>query len=178
MSAFYKNLTLLLMALFMLCLSAWAVEINVPVTDYSILNDGKSEIRIVAHISIPNSVADSTLMFAELQFAITPQLAEDSILWINCYAVTTPWEVGTVGWETPWQAPGGDFESDELTMYNTVNPNDSTAYFDLTDCVRSWLRDDRANYGLIFMVPASIASRFELGQLPDGILGTIKYQTR
>ncbi|HBC47230.1 MAG TPA: hypothetical protein DCZ43_09310 [candidate division Zixibacteria bacterium] len=178
MSAIYKNVTLLLITLFMLCLSAWAGEINVPVTDYSILHDAKSEIRIVTHIPIPDSVADSTLMFAEFQFAITPQLAEDSILWINCYALTIPWEVGTVDWETPWQAPGGDFEADELTMFTTSNPNDSIAYFDLTDCVRSWLREDRANYGLIFMVPASIASRFWLNQLPEEALGSIKYQTR
>jgi len=172
--------SLLIGAVLLLCFKAWGEEVTLPVTAYSVISSD-SENRLLVNIPIPDNAADSNLLFAEFSIRIIPELTGDSILTINCHAVSTTWEPDNVGWEFPWQNPGGDFEADEGTFYSTVSPSDSAANFDITELLRAWLIGDRANYGLIFIVPERSVSDYQIDSPPDlpgGAIGTVRLVIR
>jgi hypothetical protein len=173
-----RILVLLPLLISALYIAAQGEEVSIQITDYAIINNNSGDFRVLVHILLPDSIADSTLMFAELSFMVSPELEKDGILRINCHAVTTPWNSENVDWDNPWQNPGGDFEQDELTMFTTAANEETPAIFDITDQAKSWLNGSIENNGLVFLIPDEIASRFEIGRLPDfpeNALGIIKY---
>jgi hypothetical protein len=175
----YSLLTASLVAIF--CLISWAGEFSAPVESYALIQNGESEIRLLVQFDIPDGVTDSTLTFAELIFGIAPAFAPDSVLRLDCFAVTTPWEPGNVNWDSPWQNPGGDFQEDACAMVTLSANSEQLAYFDLTETVRSWLGGSHPNYGLMFVIPSHIASRYALQRLPnlpERAIGVAKFTTR
>jgi hypothetical protein len=172
-------LAAVLMALATVYISA--EEINIPVTDYAVISHGNTEFRILARFEIPEGVADSTLMFVELGFGIAPVLEQDSVLRIDCNAITFDWNMRSADWNYPWQNPGGDFDEDLMTMFTVTSANRGRAYFDLTDIVRSWLRNEANNHGLIFLIPNGISSSFEVQRLPglpEDAIAEVKFVTK
>ena len=164
------------LAILFLSGAAIAEEMTLPITSYAeIIN--RSDVRLLVNIPIPDEIEDSNLTFAELRFGIIPRLAGDSILTINCHAVTSTWSPDNVGWNVPWLNPGGDFEPDEFTFFTTASAENGEIQFDITETIRSWLNGNRPNFGLIFIIPERISSRFELDRLPDlpnGAIGFVR----
>jgi hypothetical protein len=175
----YALLTASLVVIF--CLTSWAGEFSAPVENYALIGNGGSEIRLLVRFDIPDGVTDSTLTFAELIFGIAPAFAPDSVLRLDCFPVTTAWEPGDVNWNYPWQNPGGDFQEDDCAMVTLSAISEQLAYFDLTETVRAWLDGSRVNYGLIFVIPAQLGSRYTLQRepdLPERAIGVVKFTTR
>ena len=162
----------------LISLDAIAREITLPITGHALISNGSGPVRILINVPLPQGVNDSNLVFAELTIPITPQLAGDSILRIDCYPVTSAWTPQNVGWSSPWQRAGGDYDtSASPILFATTNAASDKAYFDLTRVIKSWLCNMRQNHGLIFMIPNNISSRFGLRatpNLPSNAIGMLK----
>lgn len=181
MNTIRKTLVLLPAMAFLFNFCAWAGEISSFVSGYAVINGPDGNQRLLIKVPFPEGVADSSVGFAELNLAITPSLAEDSILRINCHIITSPWQSDNVAWDNPWQNYGGDFEADELTMFTTSADGGQSAYFDLTAGIRAWLGGSKSNYGIILIIPDEIKSRYEANgasDLPPGAIGALKFVTR
>jgi hypothetical protein len=159
-------------------LDAIAGEITLPITGHALISNGSGPARILINVPLPQEVNDSNLVFAELTFPITPQLACDSILRIDCYPVTSAWTPQNVGWSSPWQNAGGDYDTSAAPiLFAASESSTQQAYFDLTRVIISWLRNTRQNHGLIFMIPTQNLSRFALRtapNLPTNAIGVLK----
>jgi hypothetical protein len=161
---------------------ALAEEITFPVTEYSVISDSNSNQRLVVQFALPQDISDTTLVFAEISFAITPEYSIDSILQFDCIRLSTEWNPNKVGWSSPWTNPGGDYDTLMTpAMFATTQVGAQTAYFDITEIVRDWLRETAPNYGLIFMVQDGISSGFSIDQLqglPNNAIATLKIITQ
>jgi hypothetical protein len=183
--AMFRKLTAILIVVAIVILSAvcaWAEEITLPVTEYSTLASTGSSPRLVMQFSMPANLSDTTLIFAELSFGITPEYDVDSILQFECSRVVTTWETGNADWNTPWTNPGGDYDTTMApAIFATSDIGAQSAYFDITEIVKGWLRDSISNRGLIFIVPDRILSRFIIGSLPglpENAIATVKFVTQ
>jgi hypothetical protein len=177
---FAKTTTLIvvIMAISIMAAIVCADEITIPVTEYSILSDTISNPRLIVKFALPASMADTSLVFAELSFGITPSYDLDSILQFDCIRITADWSPNDVGWNTPWAIPGGDYDTLMTpTMFATTEVGAQTAYFDITEIVRDWLGNVSPNHGLIFIVPERFASTYvltHLPELPDNAIASVK----
>ena len=181
----FRNYLYLIMLAAVVCLLgliAYADEIQVPITSHALISNNQGKSNVLVSIPLPPQVNDSNLVFAQLAFPITPQLAGDSILRIDCFRVTATWNSQNVSWTSPWRNPGGDYDTSAAPiMFTTATPDLRNAYFDITNVVKSWLTANRQNHGLIFVVPNNIESRFAPNSAPsspNNSLGTLKILIR
>lgn len=178
---FIRRLLLTLAALTTFLLpSVSAEEIQIYVNNYALIDDGNGHSRALMRFEIPEAVTDSNLVFAEFSFAMVPYLVENGLLRVDCYAVTTDWNLSDVRWDFPWQIQGGDFDDNLSSMFTTINTSQEIGYFDLTNIVKTWLNNGAANFGLIFIVPADISSSYQIQNLPDppGAIAEVKFTVK
>ena len=173
-----KGLLLMGLVLVFGASNIFADDITVPVSDYAVISHGGGENRVLVYFQIPEEVTASNFMFAEMSVGIEPQLAGDSLLRIDCFAVTTDWLGGNVNWNQPWENPGGDFDEDRLIMFNCNTFDTEMANFDLSGAVKWWLDGTQDNYGLIFLIPEHIVSNYSLQSIPgypDNTYAIVKF---
>jgi hypothetical protein len=163
-----KTMIVTLIALLALSVCVLAEEITFPVTEYSVISDSIDNPRLVAKFALPQEITDTTLVFAEIRFGITPQYSTDSILQLECIRISTEWSPNNVGWSSPWTNLGGDFDTLMTpAMFATTEVGTQTAYFDITEIVRDWLKNTTPNHGLIFIAPEGLTSECTIDQLPE-----------
>jgi hypothetical protein len=163
-----KTMIVTLIALLALSVCVLAEEITIPVTEYSIISDSIDNPRLVTKFTVPQEITDTTLVFAEIRFSITPQFSTDSILQFYCIRLSTEWTPNNVSWSSPWTNPGGDYDTLMTpAMFATTEVGIQTAYFDITEIVRDWLRGNATNNGLIFKLQDGHTSGFALDRLPE-----------
>jgi hypothetical protein len=176
------TISIALIALLTMGACALAEEITFPVTEYSVFSDSIDNPRLVTKFTLTEGLADTMLVFAEISFDIIPEFSSDSILQFDCIRLTTEWSPNNVSWSSPWTNPGGDYDTLMTpTMFATTETGAQTAYFDITEIVRDWLRGNATNEGLIFKLQDGLTSGFaidRLPELPNNAIASVKIVTQ
>ena len=73
---------------------------------------------------------------------------------INAHRLTTNWTEGSVTWNSPWSAAGGDYDptvvgSASFTSNLSLGDPTETMSIDITDLVQGWIDGTYPNYGLV-----------------------------
>ena len=75
-------------------------------------------------------------------------------LMVEVYGVTTGWSAVSVGWETPWAEPGGDFDARSHAAHVGVASEDVLVSVDVTGIVQGWVDGEAENHGLLVLTPS------------------------
>ena len=97
-------------------LSLWAApvlaeDVSRPITDVSTIAD-RGAVRVLFKTGAPVEAGALAVEQATITFPVAGELDRRRIE-LRVHPVTTPWEPGTVDWNSGWSRPGGDFD-DEL----------------------------------------------------------------
>jgi len=73
---------------------------------------------------------------------------------VEVYGVTTGWSAVSVGWETPWAEPGGDFDARSHAAHVGAASEEVLVSVDVTGIVQGWVDGEAENHGLLVLTPS------------------------
>jgi hypothetical protein len=158
-------------ALLAVALPVSADPVQVPIVETGVISDRAGNTRILVKPGDLSAFADRLITSAVLTFAL-PGLPAARNLPVRVYPVASDWSAGTVTWDLPWTAPGGDFDD---AYYDTVvlasGSRETALNLDVTSIIRAIVEGEYGRYGFLLTVPAYDGVGFRAVDL--GTLGTL-----
>lgn len=105
-----------------------------------------SEARILIRFEVPSLERGHEIQFAELKFFLPSVSSAEEY---DLYAVGRSWSLGSVGWDQPWTAPGGDVRGDRISSWVTDERTGNLVKFPVTEVVRAFASEAADNHGFI-----------------------------
>lgn len=146
----------LLVVLFMsgcaLVVPGFARQDFLSLTELAVITGGDPEIsRIVLKFDLSEIVQDNNLDYAEIQFP--PFLVTGGeAMTVQGFRLVTDWDEETVTWYSPWDTPGGDYDTTDHVAF-TCGPRDTLGlHLDITDVVHP-LFAGNPNHGFLLKRP-------------------------
>ncbi|MGQ0722569.1 MAG: DNRLRE domain-containing protein [Candidatus Eiseniibacteriota bacterium] len=152
-------------------LATHADPVAVSIVETSVISDRSGNTRVLVKPGDLSSFEDQFITAATLSFTL-PGLQALRDLPVRVYLLATEWSAGTVTWDAPWAAPGGDFDD---AHYDTVvlasGSREETLRLDVTSLVRAIVEGEYGRYGFLITVPAYDGTGFRGADL--AALGTL-----
>jgi hypothetical protein len=152
-------------------LLASADPMQVPIVETGVISDRAGNTRILVKPADLAELEDRLITSAVLTFTL-PGLQAPRDLPVRVYPVASDWSSGTVTWDSPWTAPGGDFDD---AYYDTVvlasGSRETAVHLDVTSIVRAIVEGEYGRYGFLLTVPAYDGVGFRAADLAT--LGTL-----
>lgn len=108
--------------------------------------------RFVFRVSVPQEVERSRVDFVRLELPAIQLGDTGSIVTLESFQATTPWDARSVTWTYPWQRPGGDYGAVGLSRFTTAAGDSHPIVLDITGCVRDW-QERGFNFGVFLKRP-------------------------
>lgn len=122
------------------------------------------ETRLLVRFDIPQVLEEFPLDFACVSFQ-TDCESEEGAVSFQAFMVTTEWGEETVGWSTPWENPGGDWDNGLSSLWTSETGNGKTVYLDVTDFANDWVKHPSSNFGIIVKVSGPFLGSFTHDEL-------------
>jgi len=119
-------------------------------SEYAVIQNGEGVYRLLFKVDELEGLGESAaISHAELSFDLTGTTAERTV-YLSLCPVTTSWSAASVGWDTGWTRPGGDFDRG-LSSRATVDLSrgGGRAIFDVTPIVKEWLEQGAEYHGFL-----------------------------
>ena len=169
-------------ALAVLCLGALVPEVSsaarlrYEVVKVHVIQNEEQQGRVLLDFEPLFGLDGKWISSAFLHLPLSGLVPEDD-LEIQPFAVTTAWRGRNPTWTTPWEHPGGDFESSSPATSIERGRAETTLRINVSDEVRSMVSGEKPAYGLALSVPAwrgeegfTAAQRAVLGSLEGATL--------
>ena len=94
---------------------------------------------------------------------LVPPIIIPEDIFLQPSLITTPWDPGTVDWDTPWAQPGGDYANEPGAFRHlpALRYSNNPLWLDVTRQVSSIAQLDRPNYGFIVKPPDEVARGYD-----------------
>ncbi len=176
-----KNIIASLTALmFVLAVSAMAAENIIEVNQVSVIHsEDMSEIHVLAkpELGFPDTTMHIDRAF--LNILAAPQTDDTTFISIRVHPITTDWDVNNVGWDTPWQNPGGDIVETRYAEYMITLPELQDISIDITDLCSRWADGRIPYYGFLVTISESSLAQFTMERYGDsGPIATVSLKYR
>lgn len=131
------------------------------ITELAVITGGDPEIsRVVLKFDLSNIVQNNNLDYAEIQFPSFSVVGGEAMT-VQGFRLVTDWDEETVTWDSPWETPGGDYDTTDHVAFR-CGPRDTFGlHLDITDVVRP-LFEGNPNYGFILKRPSWEGDGFDV----------------
>ncbi|MBZ0267340.1 hypothetical protein K8I85_04245 [bacterium] len=116
----------------------------------TITNEGDAH-RLLFKADGLRSLESVAIRRARIEFDLSGATT-DRTLHLSLSPVTTPWNAGSVHWNSGWRRPGGDFDEDLATEVALDLSRGGKASFDVTPILKEWLEHGMEYDGFILTV--------------------------
>jgi hypothetical protein len=149
----------------------FAGKITVSTASTAVISDGAGSSRVLIRPGDLSAIRGRLVTSAYLTFTLPGQAAERDIP-VRVYPLTSDWNAGSVTWESPWTASGGDVEG---TYYETrvvkAGARPMELRLDVSPMVRAMAQGEIGEYGFVVTVPGYDGAGFRSADLST--LGTL-----
>ncbi len=174
----YSLLAIILCGLLLSISSLGAATLEIPIEKVVELSppDSLHAARFLINFSLPEEVDGATVDFAQLEISLGIEQTENRPVTLECCALVTDWDAGTVSWSQPWSNPGGDISDSNKTVLALYSGGEMLCRANITHLLQAWV-DGAPNYGLILKAVRDknlSLSRLDGPNLPPGVKARIK----
>ena len=110
--------------------------------------------RIALHFSLPDDIAGSDIIYAELQIPLdfsNVEIEGALILEFQAHNITSDWTEQNTDWDNPWTEPGGDIDTLTFYTYTITMDGETDVFMDVTKFVNPIVENNTDNFGLMFI---------------------------
>lgn len=159
-------------ALIMLLISGgtlWAADFSADITSYAWLTDPDSveAPRVLLNFNLPEGFLGTTIASAKLYFPVSFSVYDSVRANLSVWSLGTAWTPETVGWDTPWNQPGGDVADSSYILFDTNDFSSRIIEIDILGIASAWAQEWYDNHGLLVMLLQPENHSFNLEQ-PSG----------
>ena len=149
----WKALLALLLSLCIVATAGFGKHTYEPLSELAIIRGGDPEIaRILVRFDLSGIVEENDLEYAEIQFP--PFLVGGGgDLTVEGLRLVRDWDEETVTWESPWERPGGDYDTTRSVAFRCGPRDTLDLHLDITDVLHP-LFEGEPNYGFILKRPS------------------------
>lgn len=164
--------------LLFLCLAfnfAWADSLDIEITTGAFLiNPLGSDGVLLLKFDMPPNLADSQIVFAELDVPITPVIPDSSLLMLHCNQLAIQWDPSTITWADLGDTIGSGVIVGDGSIFASSTTETQQAYIDITELMKSWARGDVANNGVVLFRSIENPSYFGFDLNGDSSYANVK----
>ena len=141
--------------------TSWSRSLEVDASQVAVIKPlaESGEARLLVQFTLPDILAGYSIDFACISFGVDCAGVEGRVSF-QAFPLTRSWDPRTVGWTSPWEKAGGDW-NDRLSAYEISEAgSDKTLYLDVTDFASGWLKEPSKNFGVIVKVSGPFLGNF------------------
>lgn len=140
-----------------------------------VLNDSRTDARVLLSFDLPLELSGAELVFAELLIPLTSVIPDSTALAIYCHPLRIAWSEDEITWEDLGDSLTAEIISEDGTLYATSEEGNQGAYFDITSVVRAWMDGEMQNNGLLLFCDAERLPRFQFNGGEDLPLAQMRF---
>jgi hypothetical protein len=125
----------------------------VPYSEFAVIapDTGAMNPRVLLTFRLPDALSDVEIDDAHLRFSArvdVPLFVPTGQTLLRCSAISTAWAPSTVGWDFPWDSPGGVLDQASLRNAVVARGEHTEVRIRVADILQYWIDNPSRNFGL------------------------------